>query len=164
MTVSYAGVTYSQDCRTVLGLKYISLTKQPTFCNTTTGLNYILGSDLGCQLMVSQSHDLAPNLMVNQKIFKLPNNSGINVVIQNWVSNLIPVQCETQVIYGVWESLIANSNILSMWIVKQNLKLTLRVQRLSFQRKENPRLEQPINLHCLCITFKSEWSKSYLIG
>ena len=65
MTVSYADVTYSQDCRTVLGLKDINLTKQPTFCNTTTGLNDILGSDLGCQLTVSQSHDLAPNLMVN---------------------------------------------------------------------------------------------------
>ena len=67
MTVSYAGVTYSQDCSTVLGLKDIRLTKQPTFCNTTTGLNDISGSDLGCQLItwVSQSHDLAPNLMVN---------------------------------------------------------------------------------------------------
>ena len=65
MTVSYADVTYSQDRRTVLGLKDLSLTKQRTFCNTTTGLNDILGSDLGCQLTVSQSHDLAPNLMVN---------------------------------------------------------------------------------------------------
>ena len=52
MTFSYADVTYSQDCRTVLGLKYINLTKQPTFCNTTTGLNDILGSDLGCRLTV----------------------------------------------------------------------------------------------------------------